>query len=175
MRAQRQVVDQVFDLPQAAQRMRKDKPEIRAQNLKAALAQKSAGLGRRQEDGVAVELATRHHVARGQAPRAILPKGKKPSRAQRPLNQGKRFCTLRRRDVVEHPVAVGQVHLFPRLEFVHGLVPEICARRGVFAQFPETLRRRPLRWHVPPLIPGEAWAWSRRPRSRNPESREAIP
>src|SRR5579863_8617079 len=122
LRAQRGAIYPIFNLAECSQRFRKDEPKIGAQDLEAAVPQEGPGFWRREQDGIAIKRATRHHVAGRETPGIIFPERKNSSYPEGSMDHRQRRRALRRQDVVEHPVAIRQIHLPGRLKFADGLV-----------------------------------------------------
>src|SRR5882762_1339369 len=119
LRAERQGIDDIFYFPQRAQRSWKDKPEISPQNFKAAASEKPARLGRSERDCISIERAARHHVSSCKAPGIVFPERKQAASAKSATYQSKRFCPLRRRDVVKYAVTIREIRLCGRLKLAN--------------------------------------------------------
>ena len=100
-----------LDPAEAAERPGEDEEEVRADDFKAAAAQQGARLGEGEGDGVLVELAAAHHVARRRVPGVVLPEGQQAAGPERVEDVAHRVAALGGRDVVEDVVGDGHVNL----------------------------------------------------------------
>src|SRR5690349_1279282 len=83
LRAERQLINDIFDRAQPAQCVREDEAIVRPENFKPRFLQQRSRLERREQDCVLVERATGYYIARGGIPGVVLPKRKQAARFER--------------------------------------------------------------------------------------------